>query len=215
MTLEDSIDAVMARPTQSSDRLLALADYAKAQLEAHGLPGAVGGTGGELQVPGLARRKDWDVAYPFAGKYRLLLSLKSMWKNAGGTVPNRIDDHMGEIANVQQLRPEIVIGYIVLFDVQADSKRKEDGLSWSEFFEQAIQKIAIRRAPLWNPGLLEGAWFIRFDSKRPKGSRLIDPELAERQSHEFFDALLAELRLREPAVPFSKPVVKPAIESDL
>ncbi|HEX5385595.1 MAG TPA: hypothetical protein VFW66_02725, partial [Gemmatimonadales bacterium] len=108
MTLEDVVDAVMLRPVQSPDRLLALANYVKAQLAEHGLPNASGGTGGELCVPGLARQKNWDVAYEFAGKYRLLISLKSMWSNAAGTVPNRIDDHMGEIANVQQLHPEIV-----------------------------------------------------------------------------------------------------------
>jgi hypothetical protein len=32
---------------------------------------------------------------------------------------------MGQIANVQQLRPEIVIGYIVLFDTVADSRRQD------------------------------------------------------------------------------------------
>jgi len=193
----------MKRPTQSPDRLQALANYVKEQLANHGLPGARGGTGGELSVGGLARVKDWDVAYEFAGKFRLLISLKSMWKNAAGTVPNRLDDHMGEIANVQQLRPEIVIGYVVLFDVVADSKRKEDGLKWSDFFERSIRKIAIRKAPLWNQGLLEGSWFIRFDSRKPAGARVIDPKKVALEGRAFFESLLSELRLREPAVPFS------------
>ena len=102
-----------------------MADFAIKQLAHYGLPGAIGGSGGELKVQGLAREKDWDVAYDFAGKYRLLISLKSMWKNAAGTIPNRLDDHMGEIANIQQLRPEIVIGYVVIFDVVADSNPLE------------------------------------------------------------------------------------------
>lgn len=209
VTLEEAIHAIMLKPTQSPDRLLAMADYVKQQLADHGLPNASGGSGGELRVPGLARQKDWDVAYEFAGKYRLLISLKSMWRNAAGTIPNRIDDHMGEIANVQQLRPEIVIGYIVLFDLVADSKRKEDGLMWSEFFEAAIKRIAIRRAPLWNQGLLEGAWFIRFDSRLPSGQRVLEPQQVAREGTTFFHGLLAELKLREPAVPFSKPVIAP------
>jgi hypothetical protein len=144
--LERVLDAIIRKPTQSPDRLLALADYIKNQLAVHGLPNAHGGTGGELKVKGLARTKDWDVAYEFAGKFRLLISLKSMWKNAAGTVPNRIDDHMGEIANVQQLHPEIFIGYVLVFDITADSRRK-DGQTWSEFFEAAIKKIAIRKGP--------------------------------------------------------------------
>lgn len=141
MTLEEAIDRIVQRPAQSPDRLLDLADYLREQLARHGLPGAIGGTGGELRGQGLAREKDWDVAYEFAGKFRLLISLKSMWRNAAGTIPNRLDDHMGEIANVQQIRPEIVIGYVVLFDTVADSRRK-DGLQWSEYFERAIGRIA-------------------------------------------------------------------------
>lgn len=204
MELEEVIEAVMKKPTQSPDRLSALADLVCAELAAHGLPGAQGGTARELKVGGLARAKDWDVAYEFAGKFRLLISLKSMWKNAAGTIPNRLDDHMGEVANIQQLRPEIVIGYVVLFDVVADSVR-QDGKTWSEYFEQAIQKIAIRKAPLWNQGLVEGSWFIRFDSREPRGKRVVDPSGASDAGTRFFRALLSELALREPAVPFTRP----------
>jgi hypothetical protein len=173
--LEPIIDAVIRRPIQSPDRLKALADFVIDQLKFHGLPGALGGSGGELRVSGLAREKTWDVAYEFAGKFRLLVSLKSMWKNAAGTIPNRLDDHMGEIANVQQLRPEIVIGYVVVFDVVADSRR-QDGLMWSEYFEHALRNIAIRKAPLWNQGLLEGFWFIRVDSTQSIGKRIVNPD---------------------------------------
>jgi hypothetical protein len=214
VTLEDAIEAVMNKPTQASDRLRAMADYVKEKLTEHGLPGTSGGTGGELTVPGLARQKDWDVAYEFAGKYRLLISLKSMWKNAGGTIPNRLDDHMGEVANVQQLRPEIVIGYVMLFDILADSKRKSDGLMWSEFFERAIAKIAIRKAPLWNQGLLEAAWFVRFDSQKPKGQRVLNSSIVADEELRFFKALLSELKLREPAIPFSRPIATPALPAD-
>jgi len=96
MDLEPIIDAIIRKPTQSPDRLKALADFVIGQIRLHGLPGASGGTGGEVRVAGLARTKDWDVAYEFAGKFRLLISLKSLWKNAAGTVPNRLDDHMGK-----------------------------------------------------------------------------------------------------------------------
>jgi hypothetical protein len=203
MNLEQIIDAIMKKPTQSADRLKALADFVVDQLKDNGLPGALGGTGGELRVSGLAREKTWDVAYEFAGKFRLLISLKSLWKNASGTIPNRLDDHMGEIANIQQLRPEIVIGYIVIFDVRADSRR-QDGTPWSEYFEQALRRIAIRRAPLWNQGLLEGFWFIRIDSQKPAGERVINPDQVTAEGTLFFDALLSELKLREPAIPFDE-----------
>jgi hypothetical protein len=203
MELEPVIDRIMKKPVQSSDRLKALADFVIEQLGPSGLAGAIGGTGGELRVSGLARIKTWDVAYEFAGKFRLLISLKSMWKNAKGTIPNRLDDHMGEIANIQQLRPEIVIGYIVVFDVVADSCR-QDGLMWSDYFEQALGNIAIRKAPLWNQGLLEGFWFIRIDSQKPLGKRVVNLERVAAEGTAFFNALLSELRLREPAIPFAE-----------
>jgi hypothetical protein len=157
--LEEVLEAVMKRETQSSNRLLELADYAKEP-----------------------------------------------------TIPNRLDDHMGEIANVQQLHPEIVIGYIVIFNVAEDSRRR-DGVMWSDFFESAINKIAIRKAPLWNQGLLEASWFVRFDSRQPFGSRISNPEKVDADSELFFRSLIAELRLREPAIPFSAAAPpRPSIE---
>jgi len=180
-----------------------LANYAKAQLQSYGLPGVRGGEGGELKVKGLARTKAWDVAYEYAGKFRLLISLKSIWKNASGTVPNRIDDLMGEAANVQQLAPEVVIGYILLFDTAADGVRREDGLSWSTFFEQAVKQIAIREAPLLNQGLLEGSWFILIDSRKAPGTRLVDGAKAVSDGEVFFKSMLRKLHQREPAIPFA------------
>jgi hypothetical protein len=131
------------------------------------------------------------------------IPLKSIWKNAGGTVPNRIDDLMGEAANVQQMSPEIVIGYILLFDSNADQHRKIDKLYWSEYMEAVVKKIAIRRAPLWNQGLLEGCWFIKFDSRAEYGSRVLNPEKVIANEKEFFSSLLQELKLREPAIPLT------------
>ena len=202
--LEQVIERLLQSPSTSTKRLQLLADHVRELLHDSGLPGAQGGSGGELKVPGLTRTKDWDVAYEFAGKFRLLVSLKSMLANISGSVPNRLDDLQGELANVQQLRPEIVIGYVVLFDVAEDTARKEDNAMWSDYFESALRRMTIRKAPLWNQGLLEGLWFIRFDSGRPKGKRLVAPARVEQEKQEFLKALLCELKLREPAVPFSK-----------
>lgn len=203
MSVENSIVSLLSKSATSTKRLTILADYIRLLLAEHGLPGAKGGSEGELQVPGISRVKDWDVAYEFAGKFRLLVSLKSMLKNISGSVPNRLDDLQGEISNVQQLRPEIVIGYVVLFDVAEDSRRSADGAMWSDFFESALKSLAIRKAPLWNQGLLEGLWFIRFDSRREAGTRVLDPEKVKREGAAFAQALICELQLREPAIPFN------------
>lgn len=128
--LEAALADVVGKHPKSSNRLAPIADYAISQFDLHGLPGVEGGSGGELRIGGLARAKDWDVAYDFVGKPRLLLSLKSVWNNAGGSVPNRLDELMGEASNVQQVSPEIVVGYIVLFDAKADYERRIDKLYW-------------------------------------------------------------------------------------
>ncbi len=211
--LEAAIESLLALPATSTLRLQALADYLIELLVLSGLPSATGGSERELRVPGLARTKNWDVAYEYAGKFRLLVSLKSMLKNISGTVPNRLDDLQGELANVQQLRPEIVIGYVILFDVARDSIRQDSGGMWSDYFEEALKRIAIRRAPLWNQGLLEGLWFIRFDSRGPVGQRIIDPDRTALERGMFVDSMLAELKLREPAIPFTNPPTRPPIEA--
>lgn len=202
LDLEAVVDEIARRQTQDPGRMSPLANYAKEELQRYGLPGVRGGDGGELKVKGLARTKAWDVAYEYAGKFRLLISLKSIWKNVSGTVPNRIDDLMGEAANVQQLAPEVVIGYILLFDTAEDGVRREDGLNWSAFFEQAVKKIAIREAPLLNQGLLEGSWFILINSQNAPGARLVDRAKALSDGDTFFRSMLRKLHQREPAIPF-------------
>ena len=148
----------------------------------------------------LVAQKDWDLAFVLADKPRLLVSLKSILKNLSGTVPNRLDDLMGEAANVQQLQPEVVIGYVVIMDEAEDSVRRLDGRTWSDHFENNLRKIAVRRAPLWNQGLIEGVWLIRIDSRRPAGDRVIDAIDMDAKGTNFFRALLDELYLREPTL---------------
>lgn len=129
----------------------------------------------------------------------MLVSLKSILRNLAGTVPNRLDDLMGEAANVQQLQPEVVIGYVVIMDVAEDRMRR-DGKTWSDHFEGNLRKIAVRKAPLWNQGLIEGIWLIRIDSRRPVGTRIVDTVDMDAKGTDFFTALLAELYLREPTL---------------
>lgn len=102
------------------------------------------------------------------------------------------------------MSPEIVVGYILLFDAKADRLRRQDDLWWSQYFENAVKSIAIRKAPLWNQGLLEETWFIRFDSRNPMGSRVLESSKTQNEGEMFFSTLLLELKVREPAIPFSK-----------
>jgi hypothetical protein len=197
ISLSEAVDDLLSRRTQDSGRLNGLARYCIEAFARAGLPGVRGGKANEVGIRGLGRQKDWDLAYVLAGKPRLLVSLKSILKNLSGTVPNRLDDLMGEAANVQQYSPELVTGYVVIMDEAGNSARKSGG-TWIDHFEDNLKRIAIRRAPLWNQGLLEAVWLIRIDSRRPKGQRLIGTESADAAGTDFFHALLAELYRREP-----------------
>jgi hypothetical protein len=199
-TLSDAVDDLLRRQTQDAGRLNLLASYCIEAYGNLGLKGVRGGKADEVGIRGLGRQKDWDLAYVLAGKPRLLISLKSILRNLAGTVPNRLDDLMGEAANVQQLSPEIVIGYVVIMDESQDSLRRDGRGTWSDHFESNLRRIAIRRAPLWNQGLIEGAWLIRINSTRPGGQRIADTVDMDAKGTSFFQALLDELYLREPTL---------------
>ena len=199
VSLSDAVDDLLSRKTQDSGRLNSLAQYCIEAFAAAGLPGVRGGKADEVGIRGLGRQKDWDLAYVLAGKPRLLISLKSILRNLSGVVPNRLDDLMGEVANVQQLSPELVIGYVVIMDESQNSLHRTSG-TWIDHFEANLRKIAIRQAPLWNQGLVEAIWLIRIDSRNPAGERLVSAASIDAEGVGFFRALLDELYLREPTL---------------
>jgi hypothetical protein len=199
VSLSEAVDDLLSRKTQDSGRLNTLAQYCIEAFAAAGLPGVRGGKADEVGIRGLGRQKDWDLAYVLAGKPRLLISLKSILKNFSGVVPNRLDDLMGEVANVQQLSPELVIGYVVIVDEKENSLHRRDG-TWIDHFEANLRRIAIRRAPLWNQGLIEAIWIVRIDSRNPAGARLVGADSIDAAGTNFFRALLDELYLREPTL---------------
>lgn len=160
ITLQDAVDdlyrlTVIEKRHTSKKRLEVLADYCVQELSSRGLPK----TAKEVPIPGIGRTKSWDVAWPESGKIKLGISLKSLLKNISGTVPNRADDLMGEVANVQLWSPEIVTGYMVIFDVSASNVRS-DGIRWVDFFRSTIDRLSGRDAPAWAAGMVEASAII-------------------------------------------------------
>lgn len=203
--LEKAVADILPRANNSPKRLDPLADVIVSEIQKQGLQDIIGGTSGELKIEGLARDKNWDVAYVFEKKARLVISLKSVQsENPGAKIPNRIDEIIGETANVQQKTPEIVTGYVVMFDISKDKEHTKSNEMWSDFFEKAIKKISIRKAPLWNQGLLEATWFLRIDSTKPFGERIVNYQNTKLELEVFVTSLLKELTLREPAIPFTE-----------
>ena len=217
LDLKTAISITLGQHARSSQRQRALADYCIAELEKRGLKGLplLGGSRGEARVQGLARAKNWDVAllWPDSGevaKPRLLVSLKSIMRNPRGTVPNRLDDLVGEVSSVQMLFPEVVIGYVAVLDYGAPTKRKKGLVRPEDMqlaplyqgFKDGIEKLAVRRPPLWAQGLIEAAWIIEIDTRRE--DLFLDYPRTLKEGADFFDRLAELLRLREPLL-FSPP----------
>jgi len=192
ISLQDAVDdlyriAVAENKRQSPNRLSMLAEMCVEQLAVRGVVGAAR----ELSVPGIGRSKNWDVAWPPKGRVRLGISLKSLLRNIAGTVPNRVDDLAGEMANVQLLSPEIVTGYIMLFETTGSDLRR-DGTRWIDVFRDAVGRLSGRDAPAWATGMVEASAVIEIEFS--EGVRIVhSPDM-----NAFFDRLADCVRERNP-----------------
>ena len=196
LSIQDAIDslyriAVLEGKRTSTTRLSALADYCVEQLALRGISNAET----EVRLPGGGRPKNWDVAWKLHGKYRLGISLKSILHNLPGTVPNRIDDLMGEVANLQMYSPEIVIGYMIVIDVSADFHSDARGGTWCDLLHQRLSNLSNRRAPSWSVGMIESYTIIQVDFS--ESATLLTKE---DDAHRMWDSLTHELKRRNPSM---------------
>ena len=195
VTLQNAVDHLYRLVIEegkytSTRRLSVLANLCVQELAARGIRGAKT----EIPIPGMGRTKQWDVVWSHADRIRLGISLKSLLRNTAGAVPNLIDDLMGEMANVQLQSPEIVTGYIMVFNVDRDYDkiRNEDGRRWSESFRLTITRLSGRCAPAWVPGMVEVAEMAEVDFSSC-------PELKTPQTLDcFFDKITKYVKVRNP-----------------
>ncbi|MBL7222541.1 MAG: hypothetical protein ISS72_01685 [Candidatus Brocadiae bacterium] len=196
LTLQEAITslyerAVVGGTATSTLRLRDLAAYCVQQLELRGLEG----TETEVALPGGGREKQWDVAWHYQGKYRAAISLKSILKNLSGTVPNRIDDMIGEVANAQMYSPEIALGYLMVFNTANDKWSRKHGATWCELLRQRLGRLAGRKAPSWTFGTIEAFAIAEVDFSA-------GPELKtmETDVEAMFDRLVEQVRSRNPSL---------------
>ena len=194
VTLQDAVDhlyrlTVVQKQRTSTKRLSVLGGYCVEQLAARGLRGATQ----EEEIAGGGRPKSWDVAWEYDGKFRLGISLKSLLKNLRGTVPNRIDDLMGETANAQLHSPEIVLGYVMILDISTDTFSKKHISTWSDLLRSRLSTLSGRRAPSWTVGTIEAFVLVEVDFRQ--SSRVLSGTEAFAP---FFDTLVEQVRLRNP-----------------
>jgi hypothetical protein len=110
MDLEQAIRDFRTKHPQSSNRQEQLQLYCCAELEARGIVGPKI----EVVLPGQYRAKKWDVGLVVDGEPRLGISCKSIVSNHAGTVPNRVDDMLGEAVNLHRAFPNAVIGWLFM-----------------------------------------------------------------------------------------------------
>lgn len=160
-SLQDAIEFlhhkvyVEESPT-SPIRMDVLAEYVIEELEERG----ISGWETEISLNAFAREKRWDVVHRVGGKPRVAITLKSILRNLAGTVPNRTDDLIGEVTDLQMRYPEIIIGYLVVMD-EAETDRDPNAPQWVDTMERRLEGITGRRPPFWGRGSLEASKVIR------------------------------------------------------
>ena len=182
ITAQDAVDdlfrvAATEEKATSTSRLDVLADFCVQELQRRGLKSVEK----EASVPGAGRDKRWDVAWRHEAKYRLGLSL--------------IDDLIGEVTNAQLHSQEIVIGYVMVFNVEEDSFSQKHGSTWCDLFRERAATLSGRRPPSWTTGTVEDFVLVEVDFSA--GPTI----LATSQTFDaFFDTLVAQVSARNPNV---------------
>ena len=196
MKLQDAIDSlynisVVQGKKTAPNRLQKLAEYCIQELDKRGLVNAET----EKVIPGGGRPKNWDLGWKYQDKYRLAISMKSILRNIPGTVPNRIDDLIGEVTNIQMFSPEITTGYLMVFDVSKDAFSKKHGSTWCELLENRLNELSGRCAPAWSTGMLETFKIIKVNFTEECLLLTDESELSP-----FFDTLEYEVKKRNPSL---------------
>jgi hypothetical protein len=109
--LQEAMRQFRLREARASNRQQAIQLYCCDELRRRGLVDAQI----EVRLPGAYRDKVWDVGrLSVDQEVTLAISCKSIISNHGGTVPNRIDDMLGEAANLHRRWPSAVVGYLFM-----------------------------------------------------------------------------------------------------
>ena len=98
---------------------------------------------------------------------------------------------MGELVNVQLYSPEIVTGYVIVFDAQATAR---GGKRWVDIFRSYAEPLTGRKAPAWSPGTVEALAIVEVHFS--SGPELIRPQDLDI----FFDLMAQQLKERNPSM---------------
>jgi hypothetical protein len=162
-----------SRPSQAANRMQAIQGVVKTEIERRFAPlGSLVDVRVERSVKGKHRTKNWDVVMYFAHRPQLAISTKSIMANAPGTVPNRIDDAMGEYVNVHAHDPGMVLGYVFVMNHELGKELTRDRRPWTDILADSLASFSGRRSGQDAPELFEGATLLVVDFQtKPPGVR--------------------------------------------
>jgi hypothetical protein len=152
-----------SKHARASNRQEAIQLYCCAELKRRGLVGAEI----ETAMPGAYRTKKWDVGKLVDGKPTLGISCKSIISNHAGTVPNRVDDMLGEAVNLHRVFPNAVLGYLFMMS------RVDESKATREKTEKAGGMNPSRLAQLHQDG---DTWFGRLVTSVSQASNRTGPD---------------------------------------
>jgi hypothetical protein len=197
LSLEEALADFRGRPSQAANRMVAIQQLIARTLYDRGL--TLGDFVLEQAVPGKHRTKKWDVVYSYRGRIQLAVSCKSIMANVAGTVPNRIDDAIGECVNIHAYDPAIVLGYFFVMDRANASKINQDiRRPWFEVFGKALASLSGRRSEHNSHDLFEAAALLIVDFARTPLEVMFFPETLS--WNEFFDTIIDHVLDRNPTL---------------
>ena len=100
---------------------------------------------------------------------------------------------IGEVTNALLHSPEVVIGYIMIFNVAEDSVSQKHRSTWCDLFRERVTSLSGRRPPSWTAGTVEDFVLVEIDFS--SGSSILK---ASKTFDEFFDTLIEQVRIRNP-----------------
>src|SRR5919197_6744392 len=106
------------RSPRSARRMEPIQNYCVTQLAARGVNSKI-----EQTIRVAYKRKTWDVVTLGSDlRPQLAITCRSIISNHGGTVPNRIDDLLGEGVSLHRAFPHAVAGYLLVMSLR-DERR--------------------------------------------------------------------------------------------
>jgi hypothetical protein len=151
-----------ARSPQSANRMIAIQNYCVAELATRGVSADV-----EQVVRVAYKRKAWDVVTVGPDKRpQLAITCRSIISNHGGTVPNRIDDLLGEGVSLHRAFPNAVAGYLLVMSLR-DERRKAGAApparNWFAELVASVTRVGGRGSPQDLPERFEAITCLLVD----------------------------------------------------